>query len=320
MRLAAILAAALLLCTPAAAKSGYTIASTLAYSGVTRVFMDRFLGEMRARAPAVAFETQLDGRLGGETELVDFLKQGEHDLHLGSLHSAIYYPELDATLVPYLFPDFAAIERFLDGPVGRRMADALARKGNAVLIGVYDLGPRWTTSTKPFEAMDQLHDIKFRMPEIPLWIRIWGAMGAAVTPIAATEVHEVILAGTIDAQENALSNILGRRLHEGQRYLIETGHQRGYVSVLAYRPFWQKLSSERRRQIQAAVGRAADAATDAAAAVNAGIVEKLLAAGLTLVRPPAAFRDEAAAIAEKAARETLAPGIYEAARAAIDER
>lgn len=317
MRLAAIAAAALLLCAPAAAKSRYTVALTLPNSGVTRIFVDRFLSEMRTRAPAVAFETMLDGSLGGETELIDLLKAGEHDLHLGVLHSTIYYPELDATLVPYLFPDFGAIERFLDGPVGRRMTETLGRKGNAVPIGVYYLGQRWTTSTKRFETMDELRDIKIRMPEIPLWIKVWGGMGAAVTPIAAPDVRAAILAGTINAQENTLSNILGRGIHEGQRYLVETAHQQGYVTVLAYKPFWQKLPTERRRQIQAAVDRASDTATDAAGIENGAIVEQLLAAGLTLVRPKPEFRQKAMPVIEKAARETLAPGVYEAALAAI---
>ncbi len=320
MRIAAIVAAALLLAAPAEAKSRYMLATTLANSGVTRIFVDRFLSEMRAKAPAVAFETLLDGRLGGETDLVDMLKAGEHDLHLGTLHSTIYYPELDATLVPYLFPDFGSIERFLDGPVGRRMADALARKGNAVPIGVYYQGKRWTTSAKRFETVEELHDIKIRMPEIPLWIKVWGGMGAAVTPIAATEVHGAVLSGAVDAQENTLSNILGRKTYEGQRYLIDTAHQQGYVAVLAYKPFWQKLPAERRRQIEAAVERASDAATDAAGIENGAIVDELLAAGLTLVHPKPEFRQKAMPVIEKAARETLAPGIYEAALVAIGAR
>ena len=224
MRLAATFAAALVLALPAVpsaeARSRYVLASALPNSGLTRIFLDTFLAEMRQRAPAITIDLALDGRLGGEAELVDQLKAGEHELHLGVLHSAIHYPELDATLVPYLFPDYPSVERFLAGPVGRRMADALARRGQAVGLGTWDMGQRWTTSAKRFETVEELHDVKIRMPEIPLWIKVWGGMGAAVAPIAAPEVPAALRAGTVDAQENVLSNILGRRLYETQAFLI----------------------------------------------------------------------------------------------------
>lgn len=320
MRLASILVALLLAVWPADGRTRPLLASAMAYDGLTRIFVDTLLEEVRLRLPGLALDVSLDGRIGGETELIDMLKAGDHDLHIGVIHGAVYYPELDATLVPYLFPDFAAIERFIAGPVGRRMGDALARRGHAVLVGTYDMGPRWTTANRPIETLDDLRDIKIRMPEVPLWIKIWGGMGAAVTPIAAPDVPGALRAGAVDAQENMLSNIVGRRAFDGQRYLVETAHQHGYASILANRVFWQKLPPERRRLLQAAIDRASDAATDAVRAENARLVARLTAAGMTRLAPRPEFRQKALPVVEKAVRETLAPGIYEAALAAIEAR
>ena len=321
MRLATLLATLLLLVgAPAEAPARPLLASAMANAGLTRIFVDALLAEMRGRLPAVTLDISLDGRLGGETDLIDMLKAGEHDLHIRVIHGAVYYPELDATLVPWLFPDYPSVERFLAGPVGRRMADALARRGNAVLVGTYDMGPRWTTASRRIETLDDLRGIKIRMPEVPLWIKIWGGMGAAVTPIAAPEVPGALRAGAVDAQENTLSNIVGRRAHDGQRYLIETAHQHGYASVLANRAFWHKLPAERRRQLQDAIDRASDAATDAVRTENARLLAQVEAGGIIRLQPRPEFRQKAMPIVDKAVRETLAPGIYEAALAAIEAR
>ncbi|BBK33825.1 TRAP-type C4-dicarboxylate transport system substrate-binding protein [Stella humosa] len=321
MRLAAaILALFALLAHPAEARARFLVASALPESGVTRIFIDRLQAELRTAWPDQKVELAMAGMLGGETELLDLLKSGEYELHLGVLHGAVYYPELDATLVPFLFPDYPAIERFLDGPVGRRMADALARRGNAVLLGSYDLGQRWTTASKRFETVEELHDIKIRMPEIPLWIKIWGGMGAAVVPIAAPDVPAAIRAGTIDAQENTLSNIFGRRSYQGQAFLIETAHHQSHVSVMAQKGFWHKLLPAQRRLLQDAVERASDAATDALRELDRTILDRLVATGMTRVVPRPEFRQKALPVVEKAARDMLAPGVYEAALAAIEAR
>lgn len=320
MRLATLLVALFLACWPAEGRARPLLASALANDGLTRIFAETLMAEVRQRLPGLALEISLDGRLGGETELIDQLKSGEHELHVGVIHGAVYYPELDATLVPYLFPDFAAIERFLAGPVGRRMADALARRGNAVLVGTYDMGRRWTTANRPIETLEDLREIKIRMAEVPLWIKIWGGMGAAVTPIAAPEVAGALRAGAVDAQENLLSNIAGRRTFDGQHYLVETAHHHGFASVLANRAFWQKLPAERRRLLQEAIDRATDAATDAVRAENARLLARLEAAGMVRLAPRPEFRQKALPIVEKAVRETLAPGVYEAALATIEGR
>ncbi|BBK35362.1 hypothetical protein STAQ_04400 [Allostella sp. ATCC 35155] len=320
MRLAILLVGLLLASWPGESRARPLLASAMADAGLTRIFVDALVAELRTRMPDVELDLSLDGRRGGETELLDMLKAGDHDLHVGTIHGAVYYPELDATLVPYLFPDFAAVERFLAGPVGRRMGEALERRGKAVLVGTYDLGPRWTTANRPIATADDLATIKIRMPEVPLWIRIWGAMGAAVTPIAAPEVPQALRDGAVDAQENVLSNIVGRGIVVAQRYLIATGHQHGFASVLASRAYWQKLSPERRGRLQAAIVAAGATATRMAAAENARLLERLETAGMVRMDPSPTFRQKALPIVEKAALESLAPGVYEAALAAIEGR
>ncbi|EWY37175.1 hypothetical protein N825_21550 [Skermanella stibiiresistens SB22] len=317
MRNTLLAAAAAILLTAPASSQTITLASTVPDTGVNKIVVERLREELSKSLPDADIEVFLDGSLGGERELVDLVKMGETQIHMGVIHAAQYFPELDATLVPYLFPDYASVERFLDSDIGDRLKVALEERGNAKFLGTYFQGARWTTSNKPFRTLDELRGIKVRMPEIPLWIQIWSGLGAVTTPMPSPEVFSGLQTGVIDAQENMLSNILGRRLHEVQRYLIDTAHQQSYVTVMANLDFWNDLEDGEREAIQAAVDAATAMGTKAAYQENEEITAEIIKAGLERIEPATEFRQQAMPIIEKAARAQLEEGVYDAAVASI---
>lgn len=313
------LAACILASVPLAAVSQtVTLASTVPDTGVNAIVVENFVSQMNETAPDVDIEIFLDGTLGGERELLDLLRLGETDLHMGVIHASQYFPELDATLVPYLFPDYETIQAFLDSETGDRLKTALEERGNAKFLGTYYQGARWATSNTAFSTLDELDGIKIRMPEIPLWIDIWSGLGASTTPMPSPEVFSGLQTGVIDAQENMLSNILGRRIYEVQDYLIATKHQHSYVTVMANLDFWNGLDPELQQAMQSAVDAATGAGTDAANAENESVVEEILGSGVELIEPDPSFRADAMPIIEEAAKGVLEPGIYEEAIAIIE--
>ncbi len=290
-----------------------TLASTVPDAGVNTVVTETMVSKIKASSPDANVEVFLDGLLGGERELLDLLRLGETDIHMGVIHASQYFPELDATLVPYLFPDYDSILAFLDSETGDRMKTALEERGNAKFLGTYYQGSRWTTSNTPFRTLDELKGVKVRMPEIPLWINIWSGMGAMTTPMPSPEVFSGLQTGVIDAQENMLSNILGRRLHEVQNYLIATEHQHSYVTVMANLDFWNSLDAEMQEAIQAAVDTATEAGTQAAFEEAQTLIDEITASGVELIEPDPSFRADALPIIRAAAAEVLEEGIYEEA-------
>lgn len=306
------LTAALVASVPFAAPAQtITLASTVPDTGVNAIVVEEFVSHIEGSLPDAKVEIFLDGALGGERELLDLLRLGETDIHMGVIHASQYFPELDATLVPYLFPDYDTILAFLDSETGDRIKKALEERGNAKFLGTYYQGSRWTTSNTSFRTIDELNGIKIRMPEIPLWIEIWSGLGATTTPMPSPEVFSGLQTGVIDAQENMLSNILGRRIHEVQKYLIATEHQHSYVTVMANLDFWNGLEAETQQAIQSALDVATTAGTEAAYQENESVIEEILASGVELVEPDPSFRQDAMPIIEKAAKNILEDGIYE---------
>lgn len=301
------------LALPAQAQK-FTLASSAPNSGINKVFVDTFSAELKTRAPDLELEVFMDSQLGAERELIDLVRIGETTMHMGVIHSSQYYPELDATLVPYLFQSYEAVENFLAGPIGMKMEAALREKGNAVTLGYYYQGARWTTTRgKSFSTVDELKGIKIRMPKIPLWIDIWSGLGATIAPMPSKEVFSAMQAGVIDAQENMLSNILGRRIYEVSDYLVATKHQQSYLTVMINQDYWNKLSDDQRNAVQSSVDAASKAANQTASTLNDKIIADIVATGVKLVEPKPEFRAAALPIVEAASRKILADGVWEAA-------
>ncbi len=291
-----------------------TLASAAPNSGINKVYVDTFGAELKKRAPGFELEVFMDSQLGAERELVDLVRIGETHIHMGVIHSSQYYPELDATLVPYMFQSYAAVENFLGGPVGMKMEAALREKGNAVTLGYYYQGARWTTTRgKTFSTVDELKGVKIRMPKIPLWIDIWSGLGATIAPMPSKEVFSAMQAGVIDAQENMLSNIWGRRIYEVSDHLVATKHQQSYITVMINQDYWNKLSDENKKAIKESADLASKAANAEASTLNDKIVADIVATGVKLVEPKPEFRTKALPIVEAASRKILADGVWDAA-------
>lgn len=311
-----LLAAALSVCLASAAHadSKITLASSAPNTGINKVFVDTFVADLKTRASDIKVEVFMDSQLGAERELIDLVRIGETTMQMGVIHSSQYYPELDATLVPYLFQTYDGVKAFLAGPNGQKMSEALKAKGNAVVLGYYYQGARWTTTRgRSFSNVEELKGLKIRMPKIPLWINIWSGLGATIAPMPSKEVFSAMQAGVIDAQENMLSNIWGRRIHEVSEFLVATKHQQSYITVMINQDFWKGLTDTQRKAVQAAVDKGTAAADAEAAKVNDKIIADIQAAGVKLVTPAPEFRKAALPIVEKAARDILAPGVWEEA-------
>ncbi|WP_226584027.1 TRAP transporter substrate-binding protein [Acuticoccus sediminis] len=302
--------------TPARAET-VALATSVPDTGTNKLFVDTFIEELKKSAPDLEVERFMDSQLGNERELIDLIKLGEIEFFIGSIHSAQYYPELDATAVPYLFENWAEVKAFLDGPIGERMSEALQQRGNAVPLAYYYQGARWaTTQGRPFRTVADLKGLKMRMSEIPLWIDIWSGLGATIAPMPSNEVFSAMQTGVIDAQENMLANIYGRQIHTVSDYLINTQHLQSYMTLMVNKDFWDGLGEDEQSAVKAAAVKAGEVTDAAAEEVVKEIVSDIAATGVEVVEVDPSFRKDAMPVVEKAAQSLLADGVWEAAVAA----
>ncbi|WP_096200800.1 DctP family TRAP transporter solute-binding subunit [Bacillus sp. FJAT-45350] len=166
----------------------------------------------------VVGDEQLSG--GNQQTGIEMLLRGNTDL---SYHSTIIYSIIDerfgAVSAPFLFTDLDEADAALAGSGGEALNEILRE------IGVEPLGygengfRQITNDVRPIENVEDIKDLKVRIPGISMYIDLFRALGADPTSMAFAEVFTSLQQGTIDGQENPIDVIHSSRLNEVQQYI-----------------------------------------------------------------------------------------------------
>jgi len=172
----------------------------------------------------------LSGQLGGEKAVLGLLKIGKTEMSLtGGIFIGQYAPEYNALNVPFLFT-WEQLQDYVGGPAGKKIQELSSKKGGLTVIGPQYRGPRQMTSSRSIKEAKDLKGLKMRLPEEPLWLRVWKALGALPVAIPAPEIYMAMQTGQVEAHENTLVSPYSRSLWEVQKYIIMTSH--------IYWPWW----------------------------------------------------------------------------------
>jgi tripartite ATP-independent transporter DctP family solute receptor len=234
------------------------------------------------------------GQLGAEKDMYDSMQIGSIEMgRSGSLIISVAAPQYGALELPYVFRSQQHLRNVLAGPIGQAMhQDFLAKKGVRVL-GIVNRGARHvTTKNRNVRAPADMAGLKLRVPEIPVYVAAFRALGAAPTPMAFPEVFTALQQGTIDGQENPLATINGNSFFDVQKYLVLTAHVRGNGWMVASERFWQSLAADDRKLLQQAVDDSAAFADEQIARQEGELRKTLQDKGMTVIEPDTkAFAD-----------------------------
>ena len=227
------------------------------------------------------------GQLGAEKDMYDSMQIGSIEMgRSGSLIISVAAPQYAALELPYVFRSQQHLRNVLAGPIGQAMhQEFLTRKGVRVL-GIVNRGARQvTTKNRAVKTPADMAGLKLRVPEIPVYVAAFRALGAAPTPMAFPEVFTALQQGTIDGQENPLATINGNSFHDVQKYLVLTSHVRGNGWMIASERFWQSLTDADRKLLQQAVDDAAAHADATIAKQETDLRKTLHDKGMTIIEP-----------------------------------
>jgi tripartite ATP-independent transporter DctP family solute receptor len=198
------------------------------------------------------------GQLGGDLPTVSALQGGTIDLTVLNAGLLVGLDKRFAVLdFPFLFATPEEADYVVDGPVGRRLFEALPGKG-LVGLGYWELGFRNVTNSKrPIAKLEDFQGIKLRVLQSPLFIDLFNTLGANATPLPWPEVYSALEQRVVDGQENPYTVIAGAKLYEVQKFVSETRHIYNAQSVLISKKSWDGMSPEE----QKIIGEAAKEAT-----------------------------------------------------------
>jgi len=147
---------------------------------------------------------------------------------------------------PFVFDDYAHVDRVLDGEFMEWVAPDLQNAG-VIALGAWEWGFRQVTnSRRPILHPEDMQGLKIRVPTTPLCRMAILALGGVPVMVEFEQLRRVIRQGLIDGQENPVSVIDSIGLQHSQKYLSMLNYTYGTVVHVINRKIFESLLPEQR--------------------------------------------------------------------------
>jgi len=329
--LMAALAAATLIAAPLAGaqyKDEYTVSTVLPTPFPWGEAAERWVELVRERSDGrINLKVYSNAELvaGNQTREFPALRSGVIDFAIGStINWSPQVPELNLFSLPFLMPDYAAIDALTQGEVGERIFDAVRSKGAVPLAWGENGFRELSNSVRVVRTPADLEGMKIRVVGSPLFEDTFTALGANPTQMSWADAKPALSTGAVDGQENPISVFQIANIHEvGQTYLTRWHYMADPLIFAANRSIWQSFSEQDRALIRAAAVDAGEWEIERSRSQVPERLEAIRDLGVTVTElgdaEMDAFREATASVYEEWTPR-IGEDLVEMAREAIAER
>jgi len=230
----------------------------------------------------------------------DILWLVEHGLLTLGYQSSSYLtdriPELGVLDLPFLFDQTEKARAAIDGALGERLIAKVEEKVNYRILGFFENGFRHLSNRlRPVRMPADLAGMRIRVLPSDVQVKTFALLGAVPLRLDLTEAIAGIVSGTLDAQENPLSNSVTYGVHKFHRFHTLTNHF--YISrpIFLHRTAFESWPQDLRDAMAAAVKDAIAFQRDLHVHEEEDARRTILAEGCEIVEPTA--REHAAFLA-----------------------
>ncbi|MBP7565005.1 MAG: DctP family TRAP transporter solute-binding subunit [Burkholderiaceae bacterium] len=209
---------------------------------------------------------------GDQTREFSALRQGVIDMAVGStINWSPQVRELNLFSLPFLMPDFAAIDSLTQGDVGKQLFGTLEKAG-VVPLAWGENGYREISNSKhAIKSPADLKGLKIRVVGSPLFLDTFSALGANPTQMSWADAQPALASGAVDGQENPLALYQAAKLHTmAQKHLTLWGYIADPLIFVVNRDVWNSWTPADREIVRQA---AIDAGKEEIAIARKGLVE-----------------------------------------------
>src|SRR5699024_7111156 len=130
----------------------------------------------------------------------------------------------------------------MDGPIGDKIAAAMADKG-LIVLSWFDSGARSFYNTKhPINTPDDVKGLTVRVQQNDLYVGMVKALGGNPTPLPFGQVYEALKTGVIKSAENNIPSDKEPNHDEVAKYYSLDSHFMVSECVCISRKRWDALS------------------------------------------------------------------------------
>ncbi|TMH75300.1 MAG: DctP family TRAP transporter solute-binding subunit [Betaproteobacteria bacterium] len=160
--------------------------------------------------------------------------------------------EFEVFDIPYMFPSEAFLARVENGPIGQRLMSKLETKGITGLA-FWDNGFKVFSANRPINVPGDLKGLKMRIQSSKVLEAQMRALDAIPQVMAFGDVYQALQTGVVDGTENPWSNMYTQKMHEVQKYAVDTYHGCLGYAVIVNTKFWSALPPDIRSALESAI-------------------------------------------------------------------
>ena len=234
---------------------------------------------------------------GDQTREFTAIRQGVIDMAIGStINWSPQIKELNLFSMPFLMPDYKAIDALTQGEVGKQLFAIVDRAG-AVPLAWGENGYREiTNSKKAIRTPDDLKGLKIRVVGSPLFLDTFTALGANPTQMSWADAQPALASGAVDGQENPMSIFTAAKLHTvGQKNVTMWGYVADPLVFVVNKEVWASWTEADRTIVrQAAIDagkQQIDIARKGLAEADRPLLKEIAALGVTITQLTPAERE-----------------------------
>ncbi|GEK87391.1 DctP family TRAP transporter solute-binding subunit [Microbacterium aerolatum] len=230
--------------------------------------------EVNAAGVGLEVEIFPSSQLGGDADRIASVASGDIDIDIqgASALGAVYEPisVLDSA---YAFDDADHLARFMASDASDTVTEAFEEASGVHTLGAWSAGARQFTANTPIRTPEDLEGLRMRFPGSPQFLMNAKALGAEATEVAYEELYLALQQGTVDGQENPITNIVASNLKEVQDYVSMSSHQLN-TNLVIVGPVWNDLSEEQQQALTDATEKAVTEVTSCVAEDEETILEE----------------------------------------------
>ncbi|HEY7296883.1 MAG TPA: TRAP transporter substrate-binding protein [Xanthobacteraceae bacterium] len=162
-------------------------------------------------------------------------------------------PELGLLDLPFLFESTDRARAAIDGRLGQLLAQRIEEQTNYRILGYFENGFRHISNrVRPVHLPADLAGLRIRVLPSRVQARTFELLNAVPLQLDLTEAIVAITTGSIDAQENPLSNTVAYGVHKFHRFHTLSNHF--YISrpIFVHRPTFDGWPEGLRAAIESA--------------------------------------------------------------------
>ena len=266
---------------------------------------------------------------GDQTREFSALRQGVIDMAIGStINWSPQVKQLNLFSLPFLFPDYAAVDAVTQGDVGKQIFATLDKAGVVPLAWGENGYREISNSKQAIKSPADLKGMKIRVVGSPIFSDMFTALGANPTQMSWADAQPALSSGAVDGQENPLFLFTILKMHTvGQKYVTTWGYVADPLIFVVNKDIWNSWTPADQKIVREA---AIEAGKQEIAIARKGLVEAdkpllkdIAAMGVTVTALTPAEREafvKATRPVYDKWKATIGPDLVKTAEAAIAAR